>query len=180
MSLILVTGISTSGKSTMAVELTKRGYEAYDTEHNGIGAWFNKETGERVAEFGKVPSRTPEWMNQHHWLISADWVKQKSAEAKDKTVLLCGGSSDISQIIPMLDKIVWLKTDEETIRARVNNPRDHTYGTRPHELEKILKENLEQEQQYKDLGAVTVDARKPLNEVVDEVIHFAGLQPNVI
>lgn len=175
MSLILVTGISTSGKSTIAKELTKRGYEAYDTEHNGIGAWFNKETGERAAEFGKVPSRTPEWMNQHHWLISEDWVKQKAAEAKNKAIFLCGGSSDIFNIVPLLDKIIWLKTDEETIRSRVNNPRDHTYGTRPHELDKILKENPEQEQQYKELGAITIDARGILEQVVDEVIKSAGL-----
>lgn len=175
MSLILVTGISTSGKSTVAVKLTKRGYKAYDTEHNGIGAWFNKETGERAAEFGQVPSRTPEWMNQHHWLISEDWVRQKAVEAKDRTVYLCGGSSDVSNIVPLLDKIIWLKTDEETIRKRVNNPRDHTYGTKPHELEKILRENVEQEQHYKDLGAVTVDARKPLDEVVSEVIESSGL-----
>ncbi|MFO0971157.1 MAG: hypothetical protein U0520_02285 [Candidatus Saccharimonadales bacterium] len=175
MPLILITGISTSGKSTMAVELTKRGYEAYDTEHNGIGAWFNKETGGRAAEFGKVPSRTAGWMNQHHWLISEDWVKQRATEAKDRAVFLCGGSSDVSNIVPLLDTIIWLKTDEATIRKRVNNPRDHTYGTKPHELEKILKENLEQEQQYKDLGAAMVDARKPLDEVVIEVMESSGL-----
>lgn len=175
MSLILVTGISTSGKSTMAVELTKRGYEAYDTEHNGIGAWFNKETGERVAEFGQVPSRTPEWMNQHHWLISEDWVKQKATEAKDRTVFLCGGSSDVSNIVLLLDTIIWLKTDEETIRKRVNNPRDHTYGTKPHELEKILKKNVEQEQQFINLGAITVDAREPLEQVVNKVVKCTGL-----
>lgn len=173
MSLIFVSGISTSGKSTIARELTKLGYEAYDTEHNGISAWFNKETGERAAEFGKVPSRTPEWMNQHHWLISEDWVKQKTIEAKDKTIFLCGGSSDMTKIAPMLDKIIWLKTDEATIRKRVNNPRDHTYGTKPHELRKILKENIEQEQQYKDLGAIMVDARRPLEQVVDEVVRSA-------
>lgn len=36
MSLVLITGISTSGKSSIAKELSRRGYEAYDTEHNGI------------------------------------------------------------------------------------------------------------------------------------------------
>jgi nucleoside-triphosphatase THEP1 len=43
MSLILITGVSTSGKSTIAQELVKRGYESYDTEHNGISAWYNRE-----------------------------------------------------------------------------------------------------------------------------------------
>lgn len=70
--LILITGISTSGKSTIAKELVKRGYEAYDTEHNGISAWYNKETNERAAEFGQVPERTKEWMDQHEWRMSMD------------------------------------------------------------------------------------------------------------
>jgi len=43
------------------------------------------------------------------------------------------------------------------------------------ELEKILKENVEQERQYKDLGAVMVDAREPLEQVVSEVIKSTGL-----
>ena len=176
MSLILVTGISTSGKSTMAVELTRRGFKAYDTEHNGIGAWFNKETGERVAEFGEVPSRTPDWMNLHHWLISEDWVKRTAIEAKDQTVFLCGGTSDVTNILSMLDKIIWLKTDEKTINSRVNNPRDHTYGTKAHELEKILKENVEQEQQFRRLGATIVDARQALEQVVNEVIKSINPQ----
>lgn len=176
MSLIFVTGISTSGKSTMAVELSRRGFEAYDTEHNGVSAWFNKETGERVAEFGKVPSRTPEWMNLHHWLISEDWVKCKAAESKDKNVFLCGGTSDVTNILPMLDKIIWLKTDEETIISRVNNPRDHTYGTKAHELEKILNGNVKQEQQFRKLGATIVDARQALEQVVNEVIKSINPQ----
>lgn len=70
MSLILITGISTSGKSSIATELIGRGYEAYDTEHNGISAWFNKETGERAAEFGHVADRTKEWMDRHEWRMS--------------------------------------------------------------------------------------------------------------
>ena len=55
MSLTLITGTSTSGKSAVAKELVKRGYEAYDTEHNGISAWYNKKTNKRAAEFGEIP-----------------------------------------------------------------------------------------------------------------------------
>lgn len=75
--------------------LIVKGHEAYDTEHNGISAWFNKKTGERTAEFGEVPERTKEWFDQHEWLISKDWVTEIAAEAKNKTVFLCGGGSDI-------------------------------------------------------------------------------------
>ncbi|HET6747059.1 MAG TPA: hypothetical protein VFH06_03075 [Candidatus Saccharimonadales bacterium] len=91
MSLILITGISTSGKSSIAEELVERGFEAYDTEHNGISAWFNKETGERAAEFGQVADRSKKWMDQHEWRMSMDWVRRKVEESTNKQIFLCGG-----------------------------------------------------------------------------------------
>lgn len=170
MSLVLITGISTSGKSSIAKELTKRGYDAYDTEHNGISAWFNKETGERVAEFGQVAGRTKEWMDQHEWRMSMDWASQRAKEADEKMVFLCGGGANEPQVRELCDKVIWLKTDEATIRSRVNNPRDHTYGTQSHELERILRGNRQKEAEYQDYGAIIIDARLPVEEVIAEIL----------
>jgi len=170
MSLILITGISTSGKSTIAKELVRRGFEAYDTEHNGISAWYNKESNERAAEFGQVPERTKAWMDAHEWRMSMDWVQQKVTEAADKPIFLCGGGANEPEVRAVCDKAVWLKTNEETIRARVNNPRDHTYGTKPHELERILEGNKEKEAEYLEIGAVIVDATRATDKVVDEIL----------
>lgn len=170
MPLVLITGISTSGKSSVAKELVKRGYEAHDTEHNGISAWFNKETGEKAAEFGQVADRTKEWMDQHEWRMSMDWVKQKLKESTDRQIFLCGGGANEPEVRELCDKVIWLKTDEATIRSRVNNPRDHTYGTQPHELERILEGNERKEAEYQGYGAIIVDARRPFEKVVDEIL----------
>lgn len=168
--LILVTGISTSGKSTMAKELSKHGYEAHDLEHNGISAWFHKEKGTRDAEFGQVPDRSKEWADAHEWRVSMDWVNDIAKRADDQTIFLCGGGANEKEIIALCDKVIWLKTDEETIKERVNIPRDHTYGTKPHELAAAIEGNLQKEKEFAQLGAVMVDARRPLNEVVEDVI----------
>lgn len=170
MPLLLITGIAGSGKSTICKELVKRGYEAYDTEHNGISAWYNKKTGKRVAEFRQVPERTKEWMDQHEWRISLEWVKQKAKEAVDKPIFLCGGGANEPEVRTMCQTVIWLKTDEKTIRARVNNPRDHTYGTKPHELERILEGNKRKEAAYRNYGAIMVGAMRPVEEVVDEIL----------
>lgn len=170
MALVFITGISTSGKSTLAAELHKRGYEAYDTEHNGISAWYNKMTGVRAAEFGKVPERTPEWASQHEWLISKDWVAKTADRAKDKLIFLCGGSANEVEIRAKCDKVIWLKTNEATIRRRVNNPRDHDYGTRPHELNATIEANERNEAEYVEYGAVMIDATRPIEVVVDEIL----------
>lgn len=158
----------------MAKELAKCGYEAHDLEHNGISAWFHKEKGTRDAEFGQVPERTKEWMDAHEWRVSLDWVKGAAKEAADKPIFLCGGGANERDIIALCDKVIWLKTDEETIRQRVNIPRDHTYGTNPHELAEAIERNNTKEREYKGMGAILVDARRPFDEVIDEVLQIAG------
>jgi broad-specificity NMP kinase len=170
MSLILITGTSTSGKSTIAKELSKRGYEAYDTEYNGISAWYNNKTGKRVAGFNEMPERTEAWLNQHEWNISIDWVKKMSQKAKDKPIFLCGGSHNNKEVQDLCDIILWLATNEATIRRRVHNPRDHDYGTKPHELALTLKWNKINEAEHRDQGSVIIDATQPIDIVVDEII----------
>lgn len=168
--MIFITGISTSGKSTMVKELLKRGYEAHDLEHNGISAWFHKEKGTRDAEFGQVPDRSKEWAGVHEWRVSIDWVNDTAKKAADKPIFLCGGGANEKDIIAHCDKVIWLKTDEQTIRSRVNIPRDHTYGTVPHELAEAIEGNMRKEKEYKQIGAIMIDVRRPLNEVVEDVL----------
>lgn len=171
--LIFITGTSTSGKSTIAKELRKRGYDAYDLEHGGISAWFHKENGTRDAEFGQVPDRSKEWADAHEWRISIDWVKNIAKVAVSKPVFLCGGGANEKEVIALCDKVVWLKTDEDTIKGRVGLPRDHTYGTKPHELAEAVKRNVEGEREFVKLGAVMIDVRRPIDEVVEGILFIS-------
>lgn len=176
MSLIFITGVSTSGKSTVANELSKRGYEAYDTEHNGISAWYNKKSGERAVGFGEMPERTEEWLSRHQWLISAGWVAKMAVKAKAKPVFLCGGSANEAEIRELCDVVIWLKTDETTIRRRVNIPRDHDYGTKPHELTHIIESYKQKEIEYTAYGAAMVDATKSIDEVIADLLCKSRLR----
>jgi len=174
MPLAFITGISTAGKSTVAKELSKLGYEAYDTEHDGMSAYFNIATGERAAGFNEAPERTEAWLDQHEWLIDENKVAslQEKAEAESKTIFLCGGSENESEVHAMCKWVIWLKTDEETIRRRVNNPRDHDYGTRPHELARAITSNKEKETGYRNNGAIIIDARQPIHKVIEEILSI--------
>ena len=172
MPLILISGISTSGKSTIRKELSKLGYEAYDTEHNGISAWFNKKTSERAAEFGEISHKPIGWLDEHEWRISVEWVRNIALKAKDAPIFLCGGASNIADVISFCSVVIWLQTDEVTIRKRVNNPRDHDYGTRPHELSKIIRENKLQEADYRSFDAKMVDATQDLADVMRGVLKI--------
>lgn len=154
----------------MVKELTRHGYEAHDLEHNGISAWFHKEKGTRDAEFAQVPDRSKEWADAHEWRVSMDWVNETAKKAIDKPIFLCGGGANEKDIIALCHKVVWLKTDEETIRKRVTIPRDHTYGTLPHELAEAIEANVRKEKEYEQIGAIMIDARRLLDEVVKDVL----------
>jgi len=172
MPLVFVTGISTSGKSAVAKELSKRGYKAYDTEQHGISAWYNKQTGERVAELGEMPARNEEWLDQHEWLISTDWLNKIAEKAQRELVFVCGGGANEAEARSLCDKVIWLKTNEATIRKRLQNQRDHDYGTKSHEIDRIIEGNKRGEGEYRGLGAEIIDATQPLKKVVDDIISI--------
>ena len=46
--LVWVTGSSGTGKSTVRVELARRGYASFDTDQDGITAWRDRTTGQEV------------------------------------------------------------------------------------------------------------------------------------
>lgn len=85
-------------------------------------------------------------------------------------IFLCGGGANEPEVSALCDKVVWLKIDELTIRSRVNNLRDHDYGTKPHELSKIIQSNQQKEAEYIAKGAIMVDATQPINKVVDAIL----------
>lgn len=177
MALILINGISTSGKSSMAVELKKRGLISYDLEHLASSGWYNKQTNQKVAGFGQMPERSSAWLSQHEWRVSEEEIKQLAEQDKNQTVFICGGAANEDNIAALCDKIIWLKTDEATIRQRVTIPRDHDYGTKPHELDQIIKNNVVKEKQQREKGSIIIDARKPLNDVVESVLEVAKYPP---
>jgi shikimate kinase len=117
-----------------------------------------------------VPERTPEWLEQHEWNMSMDRIKEFKEQSQDKTVFLCGGSANADDVRALCDVTVWLHTDEETIRKRVNNPRDHDYGTKPHELALAIQTAIDGEARYAKEGAIIVDATRSIDEVVDEIL----------
>lgn len=178
--LVLINGMSTSGKSTIAKELSSRGFISIDIEHSGHAAYYNKQTGAKVAEFGHAPERTQEWLNAHQWLIDIEWVKSLQPVAKGKTIFLCGGGSNEKEVSQLCDVIFWLSIDEDTVRRRVQNTRDHDYGTKPHELKRIIENIHIKQQEFVALGAELIDATKPINEVIEAILVSIHQRNNIL
>jgi shikimate kinase len=172
-SLIFITGVAGSGKSAIRKELSARGYEAYDTDKDGLSEWFNKDTGKSVysprEEWG---SRSAEWYAKHELNTSLDRIRELATQAKTKVIFLCGSTSNRREVMKLCSLVVGLDISEEVLRQRIA-ARKNLFGKQQHELDKILEWRKKVTADIRRAGAIIIDANRPLEEVVDDVVKVA-------
>ena len=173
MPLIFITGVAGSGKTAVRKVLVARGYEAYDSDKDGMTAWVNKDTGEEVnqpkEEWG---SRTDEWYSRHEWVVSIARVKDLIEKSRTSNIFLCGIGSNRAEIIKLTDLTISLSVDENTLIERIAT-RKNSFGKQAHELKNILEWRKDVTDRDKAAGAIIVDTNRSLGEVVDEILDIA-------
>lgn len=170
MSLIYVTGNSGVGKSSVRKELQKLGYEAHDTDEDGITSWRHKTTGELADRPTEERDRTNAWYEHHEWIMSRERVQELADRAINKTIFLCGAVSNTDEVLDLFGEVIYLAVDGDTLRKRLTTRTTNDFGKAPDELTNILGWHDWLEEQYKDRGAMMVDATRPLSDVVDDII----------
>ncbi len=105
------------------------------------------------------------------------WDEQKAVselESPEPDVLfVCGSSRNRDDFLPYFTRVFNLRIDDDTMRRRLQERTDNTFGKQPWELELMLELNRSDE---KPAGAIDIDATQPLNEVVDELLRLTGLR----
>jgi dephospho-CoA kinase len=168
--LVLVTGISGSGKSAVCDELKRRGFDAHDTDSEGNAVWVRRATGEVNATPAAPPVRSPEWLAAHEWRVVVDTVEALAERAGDQAVFLCGSTANEEEVWHLFSRVIYLSIDTETLRRRVASRTTNDFGKAEHELAAILAWHSAGEDAYRRFGAVIVDATRPLAQVVDDVL----------
>lgn len=174
MPLIYVTGVPGAGKSSVREELLRRGYKAYGGVEDDIAAFYNNETGERVEGWVEAKDRTTEWKAKHAWKITHETAEELKEQAKNELIFLCAVTrNDVSELWDLFDKVIALTIDEATLKQRLASRTNNDIGKTPDELQDILKHQQTASEDYKKLGATLVEASRPIDEVVDEIIGVA-------
>jgi hypothetical protein len=142
-----VEGLSGTGKSSVYDELIGRGYRAISTDR----AWKRD---------------------------NSMWDVQKALselERSDPEVLfVCGSGRNRDRFLPYFTKVFNLRIDDDTMRRRLQERTNNDFGKQPDELKLMLTLNRSDE---KPAGAIDVDATRPLDQVVDEVLRLADCSP---
>lgn len=176
MPLIYITGLSGSGKSAICNELKRRGYEAHDADSEGFNKWYDRKTGKVSEEYNRSKTSTSEWLKKYSWNTSRTKVQRLSERARNKLVFLCGVSANEETVWDLFTKVICLTIDGRTLRNRIKTRTTNEFGKAPHELEMILGWHKTYPGDYRKMGATIVNANRPLDIVVDEILEIVDLK----
>jgi hypothetical protein len=156
----LVEGVSGTGKTSVCRELQRRGYDAIngDTE---LAYQGDPLTGEPL----------PGFVHEHH-IWDVDRVRSLIADRTHAVTFFCGGSRNFAQFVDLLDGVIVLQIDADTLEERLRRRSTDEYGGRPEEREHVRR--LHRTQEDVPAGGIPIDATAPLGEVVDEILRVAS------
>ena len=159
MSNYLIEGVSGTGKTTVCHELQKRGYKALEADEV-FGFYGDPKTG--------LPTEHKHYLN---WI----WDNKRFDEelkGKTGTIFVCGGAMNQSKFMHYFKKVFTLLIDDDTLRNRLLNRTNNDFGKNPKDLAKQLEWNKGAIEYSKQRGTILIDATKPVNTVVDEILSY--------
>ena len=170
MTSVLVVGGPGSGKSSVAADLRARGLRSIDADY-GFARWEDQE-GMKV-EF--PPSPDIAWLRDHRWQWIDHLLKKVLAECIERSTVLCGAAYNMAEYLLLFDLVILLQIDDATMIRRLADPnRNNDFGRIGATLEWSLELRRRFEAEALMVEARRVDARKPLANVVDDVIHMVN------
>jgi len=159
--LYFITGISGSGKTSVARRLQELGEVTLDSKlQEGLFLFTDKD--------GKAPEdyrpRDQDWKENYSWVLNKrlfDTLMEENRRAK--RVFLCGGADDLMRYWSAGEKVFLLWIDLPTMLKRLDR---QNLGK-----DDVLRERLERYQNTKiEAGAVPIDAIRPVEEVVQQIL----------
>jgi adenylate kinase family enzyme len=168
MSAVQITGRSGAGKSTIAAVLARRGLASIDADNDPLLARSVDSDG-NVVEDLSVPDFA--WLSRHSWAWNPARLDELIAAAASVTLYVCGGAANELELADRFTHVFLLEIDEPTMLARLDAPsRDNDWGRIGDTREYLRRFLPEYQARLRASGAIPIDARQPLDQVVDAIL----------
>lgn len=155
---VLVEGVSGTGKTSVCHELRRRGYDAVNGDTD-LAYQGDPVTG--------LPTDTSS--HEHHvWDIER--VRRLVADRSRPVTFFCGGSRNYDAFLELFDQVLVLEVDRATLEERLDRRPADEWGSAPDERALVLRLH-ETGEDVPD--GIRIDATRPLDVVVDEVVQLA-------
>ena len=176
MALFLITGTAGTGKSQVCRVLKERGYEALDTDDDGLARWQHNQTGYIHPKSSVKPhQRTAEFLAEHSWNVPRQHVEELGRKATDKAIFLCGSLANEAELRDLFAIVFALYVDDKTLKHRLATRTTNDWGKQPQELQLTLEHHHRIYAEHEQRGDVIVDATRSLDEEVDFILDRAGV-----
>ena len=144
---VLITGMSGAGKSSLVLELRKRGYIAYDADDDGFS----------------------EPRQNGRWGWRAEQVAELLARSQGQLLFFAGCSEEQAEL--PFDYRVLLTAPEtvliERLRTRTSNP----YGADDQQLSQVLSDLAEIEPLIRESADLVLTTTDPITRVADDLLR---------
>jgi len=161
---IYITGLSGTGKTSIVEALSKKGIRAVDIDDD-LCHWENKHTSEHTEWH---PGKDDEWHETHTWLCDTEDLKKRLGGAEH--VVVVGLADNQNDYLSLFDKVFVLHCRPEVFLARIQTRTNNDFGKLPPEQRKLLNWERTFETEMVQKGAVPLDAERPLEKVVEDII----------
>lgn len=167
--LFFVTGISGSGKTSVARRLNELGYVAFDSKINNGIFHFADSDGNEPSDYRPGDQ---EWSRNYKWVLNKPMLDALLIRYdSEEKVFLCG-RGNIRQHWNIAEKVFLLKIDSEVMIQRLNSlSRDNDFA-KDHAIQQKLLGDLDFVQKsLTNAGAIVINAKQPLDRVVEEILE---------
>jgi shikimate kinase len=165
MAKVLVTGMSGTGKSSALIELGRRGYRVVDTDDPG---W---------REYRAYVEPVDE-LHLGEWLWVEPRITALLALDEGRSLFVQGCVRNQSKFYDRFDAIVLLSAPAEVILERIARRTRNSYGKTAVERAMILDDLVNEEPLLREGCTHELDASRPLEEVVADLIAIASRSGN--
>ena len=168
MSAVQIAGCSGAGKSAVAAVLARRGLASIDADDDPLLARFVDLAGAVVAEEPATPDLA--WLARHSWAWDPARLDELIRAAAPATLYVCGGADNQHELADRFTQVFLLEIDEPTMLARIDARQDNDWGRIGDTREYLCRKLPELQDRSRASGAIPIDARQPLDQVVDAIL----------
>lgn len=151
MSVVLLTGMSGTGKSTLLKHLKDDGNVTVDLDYGG---WliYHDDSGEYILDVARV----------------IELIRSRSEE----NIFLAGTAVNQGQIYPYLDAVVTLTAPLHVMKERIMQRTDNPFGRSDSEWRKIVQDKEDFEALIIKGSDLTIDTTQPFPDTIDEIYRY--------
>jgi hypothetical protein len=130
------------------------------------------DTAGHVAEDPEEPDFA--WLAQHSWAWNPARLDELIQAAAPATLYVCGGADNGQELADRFTHVFLLEIDEPTMLARIDARQDNDWGRIGDTREYLCRKLPELQDRLRESGAIPIDARQPLDQVVDAILSHTS------